>query len=110
MREWYALNKKFPPGDVNKLKNKIFKKYNVGNEKDLMKKLLGTSDKKENKKILLNKLNSLPANDPIKKMVKSKAKAKGIGTAEMAQELLAGLSPQQRKQLKNMLMKGTPNR
>ncbi|QOR35552.1 hypothetical protein IMX26_01530 [Clostridium sp. 'deep sea'] len=104
------MNKKFPSGDVSKMKNQIFKKYNVGSEKELMKKLLGTSDKKEIKKILLNKLNSLPANDPIKKMVKSKAKAKGIGTAEMAQELLEGLSPQQRKQLKGLLMKGKPNR
>ena len=104
------MNKKISSGDVNKLKNQIFKKYSVGSEKELMKKLLGTSDKKEIKKILLNKLNSLPANDPIKKMVKSKAKAKGIGTAEMAHELLEGLSPQQRKQLKSLLMKGKPNR
>ncbi len=95
------MSRNISPSDISKLKNQLFKKYNVRSERELMKKLLGTSDKKEIRQILLSKLNNLPPNDPLAKMAKKHMK-KNSGKS-MANELLDGLSPEQRRQLKSLL-------
>lgn len=88
--------------EINKMRDHLFKKYNVRSEKELMKKLLGTSDKREIRQILLNKLGNLPPNDPLAKMARQKLN-NPTSRQSLASDLLDGLTPEQRKQLKMLL-------
>lgn len=87
--------------DANKLKKQLLRKFGVRSEKEFIQKALGTSDIREAKSILLQKLNSVKINDPLLQAAKSRLA--GAKRKLTESELNRILTPEQKRKLKQFL-------
>lgn len=92
------------PAEMEALKRHLFKQYGVRSEKELMQKVLGTSDRQEVKRILTQRLSSMPNSDPLVREVKSRLGGQKKDMS-LEKELIKSLTPEQKRRLKQYLKK-----